>query len=282
MAEKSFPFNSVSKDRIYKAEDFAEYFAQLIGTGIIYKTAEALKIKADSGMNVILQSGGAFVKGRGYINTNDLSFTIETADGVLNRVDRVVISCNYSTRAITAKIKKGAYSAQPTAPALQRDGDVYELAIADIYIGKGVTTISQAVITDQRLNTELCGIVTGVIEQADTTEIFQQFTTYLEQFKTTYIADIGDWTQAQENSFTVWSTQQQTAFTEWVNTIKNILDETTAGNLQNEIEELQSTAAALETDKAEKVLLDKEEAEATAKGFTLEIHSGALCVKRVR
>ncbi|MDF1512157.1 hypothetical protein PZE06_29420, partial [Robertmurraya sp. DFI.2.37] len=50
----------------------------------------------------------------------------------------------------------------PLAPELQRDADIYELGIADVYIGAGVTSISQANITDQRGNSNLCGTVNNL------------------------------------------------------------------------------------------------------------------------
>lgn len=236
MAEKCFPFNSVNHDRKYKAEDFRAYFAQLIGNGVIYATAESLKVKESEGMAVTLAAGGGFLDGAGYINTTALTFVLDTADGALNRIDRLVIRNDYASRKTYAAIKKGAYSAQPVAADLQRDADAYEIAVADIYVAKGVISITQANITDQRLNSTLCGIVTGVIEQADTTEIFNQFTAYLNEFKATYIADIEDWTQQQESGFTTWETEEKAAFVAWVETIKDILDATAAGHLQNEIE----------------------------------------------
>ncbi len=41
----------------------------------------------------------------------------------------------------------------------------------------------QSNITDLRLNKELCGIVHGVIQQADTTEIFRQFQAWFNEQK---------------------------------------------------------------------------------------------------
>jgi hypothetical protein len=226
MAEKCFPFNSVNSDRRYKAEEFAEYFAQLIGTGVIYDSAESLRAKAAGGMSITLTTGGAFIEGRGYINNTEKTFTLDTADGVLNRIDRLVVRCDYTDREIKAQIKKGAYNTTPSAQSLQRDADAYEIAVADIYVGKGVISISQSNITDTRLNSELCGIVTGLIEQADTTELYTQFETYFEEFKQQYVSEMEQWTYNEKNDIVAW-----------LENIKGILDEDAAAHLQNEIEE---------------------------------------------
>ncbi len=236
MAQQCFPFNSDNGDRIYQAEDFRAYFAQFIGNGVFYANANALKVVESSGMHVNVNAGAGWIAGAGYINDSTLQLTLANADGALNRIDRVVLRCSYTERDVYVAVKQGSLSAQPTAPALTRDADNYELALADVYVAAGATSITQAEITDQRLNTTVCGIVTGLIEQADTTDIFTQFESYLTQFKAQYIADIESWTAAQEASFTTWTTEQQADFTDWVETIRDILDDTAAGHLQLEIE----------------------------------------------
>lgn len=242
MAEKCFPYNSVNGDRKYKAEEFREYYAQLIGNGVIYSSADALKVKESGGMTVALSKGGAFVAGVGYINTSDLIFTLDTADGALSRVDRMVIRNDYTNRLTYGAVLKGTYSAQPKAPEITRTADCYEIAVGDVLVAKGVVSITQSDITDTRLNSELCGIVTGLIEQADTTEIFNQFEVYFEEFKQTYIAEMESWTQSQETSLIQWMNTQKTDFVSWTDSIKDILDETAAGHLQNEIEAEQERA----------------------------------------
>jgi hypothetical protein len=79
-------------------------------------------------------------------------------------------------RRIVITKKSGTPSANPTAPALQRSGNIYELSLAQIAVGADVSEITQADITDERPNTELCGFVTGLIDQIDTTNLFAQFT----------------------------------------------------------------------------------------------------------
>lgn len=237
MAESYFPFNSVDGDRVYKAEDFRNYFAQFIGNGVFYANANALKVTENGGMQVAVNAGAGWVAGAGYINDSTLALTLANADGALNRIDRVVLRCSYTERSIYVAVLQGAYSAQPVAPDLTRSADKYELALADVYVAAGATSITQTNITDQRLNTSLCGIVTGLIEQADTTDIFNQFEQYLSEFKTTYIADIEQWTSDQETDFTSWKDTEKTSFSKWVETIKDILDTSTAGHLQLEIEE---------------------------------------------
>lgn len=183
MAEMSFPYGSVNHDRRYKSNDFRAYYALFLGNGVFYNNANALKVIEGDGMTVMLSIGNAFIEGAGYRNTSVKAIRLDMADGVLARIDRIVIRNDYKARDTYSAVLKGSYSAQPQAPALTRNADAYEIAVADILVKKGAVSITQADITDTRLNKEICGIVTGLVQQADTTEIFNQFEMYFEGFK---------------------------------------------------------------------------------------------------
>ena len=228
MSEMSFPYGSANHDRRYKSSDFRAYYAQMIGNGVYYSNADALKVREGEDMTVLLGIGGAFIEGVGYRNTSDLAFKLDTADGALSRIDRIVIRNDYKKRETYAAVLKGTYSANPQAAALTRNADAYEIAVADVLVAKGVISITQAAITDTRLNNDLCGIVTGLIQQADTTEIFNQFTTFLNEFKQGHVTEFNGWTEEQKQEFVAWE-----------NGIKDILNENMAGNLLNMIGELE-------------------------------------------
>lgn len=118
---------------------------------------------------------------------------LNTADGVLNRIDRIVIRWDLTARMITAVVKSSAPSADPTAPALQRDADAYELCLADVYVRAGCTAVLQSDITDQRYNSSLCGVVTGTVDQIDASTLAKQFNDYAELFKKETKLDFEAW-----------------------------------------------------------------------------------------
>lgn len=287
-AEKYFPFRSVSGDRKYSAEDWAAYFALFLSNGVFYSSADRLKVTASEGMKLKVGKGAGFIAGRMYMLEADTTITLDTADGALNRIDRIVLRCDYTNRLITLAVKKGSYSASPVAPELTRDADAYELALADVYVAAGVVTITAAKITDQRLNTALCGIVTGLVEQADTQEIFNEFYAYLQEFKQTTQVDIEAWTLEQQQAYITWYNSHTTAwqqeFTTWFDDIQGMLEGDVAANLTNRVIKLEERATTLENDKAERVLLDEAQVaagEENPQGFSLFINNGALCVRRV-
>lgn len=209
--EKSSFFNAVLDssgvpDRPYLAESFARYFGSFIGNGVFPTPSTNLQVVADStSMDIGLKAGKGWINGYFYENTEDLTLNVAVADGVLNRIDRVVLRLDFINREIKAYVKKGTFASSPVAPSLVRNSDMYELGLADIRINKGITKIVQSDITDLRQNNNYCGLVAGVLKQIDTTDLFAQF---------------------------------QSTFDIWFEAIKGQLSTDAAGNLQSQIDNL--------------------------------------------
>src|SRR5690606_20867544 len=150
--EKSMFFNSVNGDRRYKAEEFADYFNKFIGNGVFPNPSTNCQVLSNNDMTIRLSPGAAWINGYMYVNTGDMNHVIEPADSVLNRIDRVVLRWDKLERKIYSCVKVGEYSSNPKPKALQRNVDAYELCLANVKVSAGATTITQANITDTRLN----------------------------------------------------------------------------------------------------------------------------------
>lgn len=181
--EKSSFFNSVSHDRKYSAEDWAAYFASFISNGVFAQLSDALQVMINTGMNISIKPGISFINGYRYENTTDLVKSLAVADGIYNRIDRVVVRWSLLNRTITAEVLHGAPATVPVAPALTRNAEIYELALADVYIGAGITAIAQSDITDCRADSALCGFVTGLVDQFDFSTLTAQFDAFLEEYE---------------------------------------------------------------------------------------------------
>lgn len=192
MAEQSGFFDAHlvgdTYDRVYLAENFAKYFASFIGNGIFGQKLNELAIyqKDTADMSVKVTSGQAYINGYWYENDDDIFLSIDVADGVLNRIDLVVLRWDNSQRVIRLAVKKGVASSVAYPPSILRNDDYYELKLAEIYVPAGATNILQANITDTRLNAEACGLVTGVVEQLDTTDLGNQLQSYIDGFAARY------------------------------------------------------------------------------------------------
>lgn len=220
MAIRSGFFNSINGDRRYDARRFAEYFASFIGNGIFPNPSTNLQVVSNGDMTVTVKAGKAWIDGYILINDDDYILKIDVADGVLSRIDRVVLRYDVADREIRIEVKKGTFASSPVAPTLQRDADAYELAIADIKVNKGAVSITQNNITDLRLNNELCGIVHGTVDQVDTTTLFNQYQDWINQKKNEFDSDLVDYTDIKKEEFEAW-----------VKSIQDILNENIAASL---------------------------------------------------
>lgn len=212
-------FNSVNGDRTYNADDISNYFLKLISNGVFATPSNAMQVQESAGMTVQVSAGWGFINCKWLNNDAPYLLTLDASDVVLNRIDRIVMRLNASNdvRTMSIAIKKGTPASSPQPPALTRvTGGVWELSLAQIVVNAGATSITQAEITDERANTSVCGYVTGLIEQIDTTNLFAQYnsafntwfatvketlstTTLVRQYNTSYTTTVADETTIPVN-----------------------------------------------------------------------------------
>lgn len=242
MSEKSGFFDAKlagdTYDRIYKASNFADYFSSFIGNGVFSPSTNKLKVTAldTPEMSVNILSGQAFIYGYWYKNSETMQLPIDASDSALNRIDLVVLKLDYDNRSIQIEIVKGTPASTPVAPTLERDSSGYCLELAQILISAGVSAIVQTSITDKRMDSSVCGIVTGVINQIDLEDvqtIYEQYASEIksvsDQFQSKYSTDEA----AYKNQVNQLVSSIET-------TLQAALDKTLAGHLQNEIDNLQT------------------------------------------
>lgn len=261
-------------DRVYLAAQFAAYFASFIGNGVYAEHSNQLQVVAmpTPQMQVGVEKGQGWINGYWYENTDTMYLSIEVADGVLNRIDSIVLRLGFAERNMWLMVKKGTPAVSPTAPEVTRTADYYDLQLATVSIPASSIRITQAQIQDTRMNQDVCGWVTGVVKQLDTTTLFNQFETYFQEFKENNQADYEEWTETQKQAWLSWVSGQETDFTDWTNeqkeeyetwyathinqwqsdfdtwfeNIKDQLGEDAAGNLQNQIDEHEARLNNLE------------------------------------
>ena len=186
-------FNSVEGDRTYNADQMSEYFDGLVSNGVYESVGGALQVTAvSSGMAVNVQTGRAIINCKWLSNDSVLTLDITQAHAVLNRYTAVVLRLDIVNRLMTITTKDGANASDPVKPTMQNDSTMIELCLAYIYVGAGVGSITQANITDMR-GTNLCGWVTGLIRQVDTSQLFLQYQTAFENYYTQMTTEFNNW-----------------------------------------------------------------------------------------
>ena len=255
-------------DRVYLASQFAAYFASFIGNGVFAEHSNQLQVMemTTPQMQIGVERGQAWINGYWYENTDMLYLPIDVADGVLNRIDSVVLRLGFSERNMWLAVKKGTPAINPIAPEVTHTADYYELQLAVISIPAGSIKITQAQITDTRMNQEVCGWVTGVVKQLDTTTLFNQFESYFDEFKQFYENDYANWTAEQKQAYITWITLQETDYTNWTTEQKAIYNEWYASHIdlwQNEFTTwFENIKGQLSEDAAGKIQIEIDEHEA--------------------
>lgn len=206
---KSFPFESKNLgtntspdwDRAITAQDERDFNKLCWTNGVFANPADGLAVIAQNGTTIKIKPGGAHIEGARFWESSSRSITLSQASSSLPRIDRVVLRFDTSddNRNIDIYLKEGVPATYPSPQEIIRQSNYYELVLADIYVPAGASEITNANITDQRANPDLCGLVIPAIPFKDQSE------------------DL--WLQLKEG----------------VNLVESALDGTTAGKLEGRI-----------------------------------------------
>lgn len=108
--------------------------------------------------------------------------TIDPAEpsGLLNRIDRVIVRWYVGDYADKPELMvlKGTDASVATPPAINTDARYRDISLAQVSIPAGTTAITPMLITDERYDPAVCGVVTETVT-LETTTMQQQFEAFL-------------------------------------------------------------------------------------------------------
>lgn len=153
--------NNGEYDRKYNANDYCDNLAVVISNGVLRSENDDLKVTA-SGMVVTVGTGRAWIEGHYYINDTPHTFSPTVAPVGGARYDRVMLRLdkNLAVRSVALMYVQGEASNNPTKPQPVREGNVFDIVLADVYVASGATS---AVVTDTRGNKDVCGWVYSTV-----------------------------------------------------------------------------------------------------------------------
>lgn len=155
-------FDSVAGDRKYSAEDIGFYLHGLITSGVYEDDADSLQVLAGTGMQLEVRPGRAMLEYHWLKNDEPLQLQL-SAGGSMDRIDIVVARLDLDARLCEIAVKEGTPSATPTRPIMLRSDFVKEYILAEIYVTRLSTAITQNDITDKRADDTVCGWVRAMI-----------------------------------------------------------------------------------------------------------------------
>lgn len=208
----AFPYDSLltegdsglELDRAIDASMYRRLMSKYFTTGVFPDdTDSAFKVLAFD-KNIIVKKGSANINGVYAELEEDVTINITDYISSSNTVTLAVALRNddtLSARKTTVQIVTNRTN-QLVPPT--RNSTVYEIYVAKVVLEPNAITVYQSDITDLRLNTEYCGVVTATVKGVDTTTFYDQFQGALDRF---------------------------------LETVQSAIDGTTAGNLQNQINE---------------------------------------------
>lgn len=188
---KSFPNN---QDVYIGAEDVMKWLhgrtAGVFGAEDNASVAAALNemaVTVSDGLGWITDAGNNGIvwwNDNEAVNSTKLQIDIDAADSALDRIDRIIVEWRTTNYVDLPEIKvlTGTVSSLPTAPALTNNSTVRQLSLARVYVAAGTTAITASMITDERLDPAVCGIVTENVA-VDTSMANAQFTELLERIE---------------------------------------------------------------------------------------------------
>lgn len=208
----AFPYDSLltngdsglELDRAINASMYRRLMSKYFTTGVFPNdTDSAFKVLAFD-KNIIVKKGSANINGVYAELEEDVTINITDYISSSNTVTLAVAlrsDDTLSARKTTVQIVTNNTN-QLVPPT--RNSTVYEIYVAKVELEPNAITVYQSDITDLRLNTEYCGVVTATVKGVDTTTFYDQFQGALDRF---------------------------------LETVQSAIDGTTAGNLQNQINE---------------------------------------------
>lgn len=245
-------FNSNNHDRTYNAESFEEWLKPFFISGVF---AGSLLVTAqdDPDMTVKVSAGYANLNGKPAHWPEENTLEIATASGVYDRIDTIILRRDNTNRTISIEVVTGTASASPQPTAPTRTADIFELVLAQIRVGVGVTEIIPSKITDTRTDSDLCGYVTATVHQMDFNQFKLQFEGWVSDYEANVEADyaeymrhLTDYLDAYQDAIEVDETTAaadllrfKTTLEEYIAELAEIISSGDVAPLQRQIDQLE-------------------------------------------
>lgn len=182
MAITVYPLNNID----YTAEDVGIYNATR--TSGIYANDDFALSLTGSDNTISVDVGLAWMRlsrffGVAVAVKNKVFVDMGLPDSVYSRIDALVLQFDANKNGADVVVKSGTASSNPQPPALSQTEALYELHLAHVLRKPGSASITVADVTDMRLSTKYCGIMSDPVSKVDTTAIDAQISALIEKLR---------------------------------------------------------------------------------------------------
>ena len=200
-------FDAINSDRTYSANDMNKPYSRVVADGVFatpYGTpsTDMMVSATGSDMNITIMSGQGIFASRWFENQSAIIVTVPSNASVNPRIDSVIAQVDKTVAGRKGNIvyREGTPSVSPSAPAINTNPSIVEYRIANIYVSAGATAITNANVTDLRGSSE-CPWVTALIQQVDTSSLWQQYQTAYELQYEQFSEDYDAYVEAQQEAW---------------------------------------------------------------------------------
>lgn len=171
-------YNSVNHDRMYNATQFSRIFDGIINDGVYMSVLKHFAVSATSGLTVAVGGGRAWFHGTWTYNDNDIFITLSAAEVTAYRIDAIVLKIDTrdSGRDNSIVVIKGEPNASnPQKPSLENEDGVFYHPLAFITLAPEQLEIIDANIENAVGVDERTPFVTGIIETISVNDLLVQW-----------------------------------------------------------------------------------------------------------
>lgn len=281
MAITTYPLNGID----YYAENAETYLCTR--TSGVYSADDNFQASVTGDRQITISKGLAWIKnaeaaGKSVYNDSDVALDVPIADGLRDRIYRIVLKFDKALNASVIELKPGELSTNPKPPAVDRSELVYELGLYTVRVKAGSTVVTAADITSTLLDETVCGLMRDGVTGLPTQQIYTQLETLLAEMHTSHTeqlerheqefqealnqhnSEAAGWlesanqqlqrqeqefdqqTNRHETEFQDSQLDKQTTFQKWFEQLQASLEPEVAVSLANQILKLQERTKILE------------------------------------
>ena len=244
-------FNSVNGDRTYTAEHISQMYEGMISNGVFASVGKELVVEPNSGMTIQINTGRGHFNNHWVRNDSVMLLVVADSDVLLNRYAAVCIRVDESdgVRSAEPYLKYGDFATAPSKPEMEHGEKVDEFCLAYVYIPAGATEIKGSNIEDARGDTSVCGWVHVLMDQVETSTLWQQYKSEWAEFmqqtedstdawKASERNEFENWLSAEKLALRTWEDAETAAFEAWFNGLETMLEGDVAASLANEMQKM--------------------------------------------
>jgi hypothetical protein len=200
-------FDAVNNDRLYTADQMNLPYKRVISNGVFATpqgtpSTDLQVSSAGTGMAITVQPGEGIFADKWFNNPSILTITVPSNTSINPRVDSVIVQVDGRTSGRVGNIvyRTGTPAASPAVPPINTIQNVTEYRVANIYVAANANYINNDAITDLR-GSSLCPWVTSLIQQVDTSTLWQQWQDAYQNFYNSATTNYEDYVSEQRTAW---------------------------------------------------------------------------------